>query len=255
MKVKDDLSNKELRRAARERFALAERLEAEYLRSLRQLTRQVDHIVKGMAPNGVVRNSAELQKVLYQYAQAIEPWARGVAEKMLLRIAQKDERAWIQLGRAMGKSLREELDNAPTGQMLKSFLNEQVHLITSLPIEAAQRVHKLTLEGVVQGTRAEEVAKEILRTGKVTESRAKLIARTEVARVASGLTLTRAQHVGVTHYVWRTSGDTDVRASHKAMNGKVIPIDQPPEVDPGKHYHAGQFPNCRCWCQPIFTDV
>lgn len=254
MKTRDDPTNKEIRRAARERFQLAERLEAEYLRALRQLTRQVDHIVKGMAPNGFVKDSQELQRVLRQYAQTIEPWARKVAEKMLARISQKDERAWLQLSRAMGKSLREELQSAPVGQMLRKFLDEQVHLITSLPIEAAQRVHMLTWQGITEGTRAKEIAVEILKTGKVTESRAKLIARTEVARVASALTLTRAQHVGVTHYVWRTSGDTDVRQTHKAMNGKVIPIDQPPEVDPGKHYHAGQFPNCRCWCDPVFPD-
>ena len=249
MKTRDDYTDKELRRQARERFAVAQRLEAEYLRTLRGLTRQIDSMVRHMA-----NNPDELQKILRQYSQTITPWARSVAQKMLTRVAKKDESAWLQLGKQMGKSLREELNEAPTGQMLQQFLNEQVHLITSLPLEAAERVHKLTLEGLLEGTRAKEIAAEILKTGKVTESRAKLIARTEVARVASGLTMVRAQSVGVTHYVWRTSGDSDVRQSHKDMNGKVIPLDRPPEVEPGKHYHAGQFPNCRCYPEPVFAD-
>lgn len=247
-------SNKNLRRQARERFNVARKLESEYLRALRQLTRQIDHMVKGMAPNGVVTNSQELEQMLRQYSQTIRPWAKSVAQKMIARIAQKDKSAWIQLGKAMGKALRQELNDAPTGAMLNDFLATQVQLITSLPLEAAERVHRLTQEAMISSSRASEVAKEILLTGKVTESRAKLIARTEVARTASALTLARSAHVGVTHYVWRTSGDAQVRESHKHMNGKVIPVDIPPEVEPGKAYHAGQFPNCRCWCSPIFPD-
>jgi len=226
----------------------------EYLRSLRQLTRQIDHIVKGMAPGGMVGNSIELQRVLRQYGEAIEPWARSVAEKMLARAARKDEAAWIQLGKTMGKSLRKELNDAPTGDFLRQFLNEQVVLITSLPIEAAERVHKLTSEALVSGRRADDIAKDILQTGKVTESRAKLIARTEVARTASGLTMARAKFVGCTHYVWRTSADGDVRSAHKKMNGAVIPWDHPPEVEPGMRYHAGMIYNCRCYPDPILTE-
>lgn len=243
-----------LRKKARERFHLAERLEAEYLRALRHLTRQVDHIVKGMAPGGVVNNSAELQKVLRSYAKTIEPWARSVAEKMLGRIARQDEAAWIQMGRSMGRELRKELQDAPTGQFLRAFLEEQVILITSLPLEAANRVHKLTLEGLTSGRRSEEIAKDILLTGKVTESRAKLIARTEVARTASGLTMARSLHVGVTHYVWRTSRDGDVRESHKKMDGAVIPWHTAPILSDGTQTHAGMIYNCRCFAQPLFIE-
>jgi SPP1 gp7 family putative phage head morphogenesis protein len=245
---------KAARRKARERFALAERLEAEYLRALRKLTKQIDSIVKSMAPAGVVRDSAELQRVLKNYAAAIEPWARSIAEKMLAKIAKKDEAAWTQLGKNMGRELRKEIQEAPTGNALRTFLNEQVHLITSLPLEAAERVHKLTLEGITGAKRASEVQREILQTGNVTESRAKLIARTEIARTASGLTMARALHVGSTHYVWRTSGDVDVRKSHKEMDGSVIPWGTAPILSDGSQTHAGMIYNCRCYAEPILTE-
>lgn len=242
------------RRRARERFANAQRLEKEYLRSLRQLTRQIDSIVKGMAPGGVVRDSNQLQTVLRQYAQTIKPWARSVAEKMLARVAQKDETSWMRMGKEMGVAMRKELEGAPTGEMLREFLEEQVHLITSLPIEAAERVHRLTTEGLVAGgRRASDIAKDILQTGSVSESRAKLIARTEIARTASGLTMARAKHVGSTHYIWRTSGDSDVRESHKKMNGKVFAWDDPPEVEPGHKHGPGMIWNCRCYAEPLIT--
>jgi len=242
-------SDRELRRKARERFATANRLEAEYARQLRLLARQVDGLVRmhGDRPE-------ELARLLRQYAETIKPWAGSVAEGMVATVAQKDEAAWDKLGKDIGRELRKELRTAPTGAALQAFMREQVKLIKSLPEEAADRVMHVVAVAAVEGKRADAVMKDIMETGKVTESRARLIARTEVARVASGLTMMRAKHVGSTHYVWRTSGDADVRESHKKMAGKVVAWDEPPEVDPGKRYHAGMFPNCRCYPEPILTD-
>lgn len=245
-------SPKELRKEARERFANAQRLEIEYMRALRQLTKQIDHIVKGMAPGGKVRDSVALQNVLKKYSETIRPWAEAIAEKMITKIAKKDFQSWTKLGKNIGVSLRAELEQAPIGDMFKQFMTEQVHLITSLPLEAAERVHTLTTEGMLAGgRRANEIAKDILATGKVTESRAKLIARTEVARTASGLTMQRAKFVGSTHYVWRTSGDSDVRKSHKEMDGTIIPWDTPPTLSDGEKTHAGMIFNCRCYPEPV----
>jgi hypothetical protein len=88
---------------------------------------------------------------------------------------------------------------------MRELMAEQVDLITSLPIKAAQRVHKLTIEAMSDGTRAAEVAQEIMRTGHVTESRAKLIARTETSRTVTAMTQTRAEYVGSQGYIWRTA--------------------------------------------------
>lgn len=250
----EKVSQKEQRRMARERFNIASRMENEYLRNLRYLTRQIDQIVKGMIPADA-SGSLELQKVLEQYSRTITPWAKSIAQKMVFRVAKKNEQAWFSLSKDMGRTLRKDLLTAPIGPAMNQFLADQVHLITSLPLEAAQRVQKITVEGVLQSKRVPEIQKQILEIGNVTVSRAKLIARTEVARVSSGLTQVRCEHVGVTHYVWRSSLDGDVRPSHKAMNGQVIAWDTAPEVEPGKFYHAGQFPNCRCYPSPIFPDL
>jgi SPP1 gp7 family putative phage head morphogenesis protein len=250
-KTRDDRPSAAERRAARERFATAQRVEAEYMRSLRQLTRQVDHMVRGMAG----RDNAALERMLRQYSEIVEPWAKTVAEKMVADIARRDATAWSALGRSIGRSLKKELQTAPVGHALQGFLGEQVRLITSLPLEAAERVHKLTTEGLVSGRRAEEITRDILETGGVTESRARLIARTEIARTASGLTMARAQHVGSTHYIWRTVGDSDTRKSHKAMNGVVVPWASPPVLSDGTTTHAGMIYYCRCYPEPILTEL
>lgn len=109
---------------------------------------------------------------------------------------------------------------APTGETMRALMAEQVGLIRSIPLEAAERVHRLTIEALEDGTRAAAISKEIQRSGEVAKSRADLIARTEVSRAATSLTEARALAVGSTHYIWRTSGDSDVRPGHRAMEGR-----------------------------------
>ncbi len=53
-----------------------------------------------------------------------------------------------------------------------------------------------------------------------------------------------------THYIWRTSGDSKVRASHAANNGKVFVWGNPPETG-----HPGEDYNCRCTAEPYAPDV
>lgn len=198
-----------------------------------------------------------LQALLGRYAEALTPWAERTAAKMLLEVDERDREAWRALGNEISKGLQLLIQRTPTGELLKQRLNEQVTLIKSLPIEAGQRVHELTLKGLEDSTRAREIAKEIERTGEVTTSRALLIARTEVSRTASELVGARAIHAGLTHYIWRTAHDGTVRPGHKAMEGKVCEWANPPAVEEnGKimHFHAGQIWNCRCYPEPVLTD-
>lgn len=192
--------------------------------------------------------------MLEKYAQALEPWAVQTASRMLAGVNQRDEGAWAELTRELSLGLRREVRTAPTGELMRKLLAEQVTLIKSLPLEAAQRVHELTLKGLEDSTRASEIAKEIARSGEVTMGRATLIARTEVARTASTLTQARALHVGSVEYIWRTAGDSDVRESHRKMAGKVVRWDTPPTLSDGTVTHAGQIYNCRCWPEPILPE-
>ncbi len=240
---------------AQQRFQKSRRAEADYARKLRSVARHVGEIVRGFAPEGKVADLRGLMAALEKYADLITPWARAVASRMLEDIRSRDEAMWAETGREIGRDLKREVESASIGVDLARALEDQVALITSLPREAGHRVHDLATLMLSDSSRASELAKEILDSGNVTKSRANLIARTEVSRVATELTRVRALAVGVTHYVWRTAGDSDVRESHKKMNGKTFEFAQPPEVEPGKHYHPGQFPNCRCYPEPIVPET
>jgi SPP1 gp7 family putative phage head morphogenesis protein len=192
--------------------------------------------------------------MLRRYAEALTPWAEATAARMLSDVNRSDQQAWMVQARDLSRGLKAEILTAPTGEIMQALLAEQVTLIKSLPLDAAQRVHDLTIAGLENSTRAKEIEKEIARSGQVSANRAKLIARTEVARTASVLTQARAEHIGSEGYIWRTSNDSDVRHSHKEMNGKYVRWDTPPKLSDGTTTHAGQIYNCRCYPEPVIPD-
>ena len=230
----------------------ASRAERQYQTSLSQVARQVGSIINGFPP-GDPSVEPTISNMLNRYADLLNDWAVSAASKMLVEVNQQDRKAWAVMTENMSKALRDEIRNAPTGQVMQGLLAEQVTLIKSIPLDAAKRVHELTLQGIEDGTRASEIAKEIQRSGEVSESKANTIARTEVSRTASTLTEARARSVGSEGYIWRTSGDSDVRHSHAEMNGKFVRWDSPPTLDKMTG-HAGCFPNCRCYPEPVIPD-
>jgi SPP1 gp7 family putative phage head morphogenesis protein len=241
------------KRAPGERsFVQARKVERYYGSQLRKIARHIGEIVSGSPPSDLMQ-AAALRERLRKYAELITPWGRSVAERMLADVSRRDRDAWRSRVTEMGQLLRREIDTAPTGMAMRRLLQEQVALITSLPTEAGERVHRLTVEGLADGGRAAQVAEEIMRIGQVTRSRANLIARTEVGRAATTLTQTRAEHVGSTGYIWRTAGDSDVRESHRRMAGRFVAWDDAPVLD-GLKGHAGALPNCRCYCEPVIPE-
>ncbi|MCS3839400.1 SPP1 gp7 family putative phage head morphogenesis protein [Pseudomonas sp. JAI111] len=228
------------------------RAERQYQSSLSQVARQVGSIINGFPP-GDPSVEPTISHMLNRYSELLNDWAISTASKMLVEVNQQDRKAWATLTEQMSQALRTEIRTAPTGMVMQGLLAEQVTLIKSIPLDAAKRVHELTLQGIEDGTRASEIAKEIQRSGEVSESKAKLIARTEVSRTAATLTEARAKAVGSEGYIWRTSGDSDVRHSHAEMNGKFVRWDSPPTLDKMTG-HAGCFPNCRCYPDPVIPE-
>lgn len=174
---------------------------------------------------------------------------------MVADVSRRNLKGWQANAEAINKALQAELTYAPTGSIFAALQLEQVELIRSLPIEAAERVSRLAQQAMVGGNRSTDLAKEIYATGHVTASRAKMIARTEVSRASSNLTRARSEYVGSEGYIWRTSRDGDVRPTHRAQQGKFILWTDPPKTDKGlAPYHAGCGPNCRCWPDPVLPN-
>lgn len=222
-----------------------ERASQQYEGQLRKVGRIVGRIAL------LQKNPQDLAQLLRAYADALVPWAQRTAWQMLLGIDAASYRTWRSLSSEIATHLRREAESAPIKPRLMELLADQVEGIKSIPQRAAERVEKLALETVVQGKRFNELQEQIAESGKVSESDATRLARTSVSGAATALMQARSEWAGSTAYVWETSRDSTVRASHRAMQGKVVKWDEPPTID-GYTAHAGQFANCRCWPRPIF---
>jgi len=234
----------------------AARAERTYARQLKGVGAHVGQIIAGFEP-GDIAAFPSLHELLERYALALEPWATRTASQMLNEVNDADRESWRALGNAISQSLKFEIEHAPVGDRMRELLGEQVDLIQSIPRQAAERVHELTIKGLSDAKRFDEYIEQIERSGDVTQSRAVLIARTEVSRTASVLTESRCTHVGLLEYFWRTANDQDVRPGHKEMAGKVCQWASPPAVNESgrvMHFHAGQIWNCRCYPEPIISD-
>ena len=229
-------------------------IEKRYARQLRDVARQVGRLVGAHDPlrSGGIE---AMMRALRQYAELLTPWAEQVGAQTAQQLDRQDWSVWRKQSREIGKGLMDLIERQPAGATLKDFMQRQVHYITSLPIEAGERVQGLAREAMAGGRRPDEITQEILRSGEVTESRATLIARTECARTASLLTQTRALGIGATHAIWRTSKDAAVRPSHRAMEGTVFDLTEAPLLPDGTRTFPGQIYNCRCRMSVIIPDL
>lgn len=254
------VSDAQARRSAafqsRRRLFAARRAESYFARQLRAVAKNIGNLVDTFAPGGHLEDESALRSALDRYSEVLRPWATQVVRRMQAEVDTQDEKLWRQRAREAGKQLKQELKTtARTGAELQGLLKESVDLISSLPREAAERVHRLTTRSLYEGTRPAEIAEQIMKQGQVSKSKAMLIARTETARTASGLTMARAKQVGATHYIWRTAGDSDVRERHAKLEGKVFAWDDPPVAgENGERANAGMIYNCRCVPEPIIPE-
>ncbi len=247
------LKLRKARQEARERFLAGRKAETFYRRHLNRVAQQIDGIVRGMAPKGVVTDLDALLHALNRYADILTPWAESVASRMIQDVSRRDATAWERHSKAIGVELRREIRNAPTGRAMREALRAQIDEITSLPRKAAERLFKLTTEGIVEGRRAEDIQRDIMDSGRVAGSQARMLARTGVSTTATALTRARAEHIGSEGYTWRTSKDGAVRPSHRKMEGKFVRWDSPPTLD-NYTAHCGEFANCRCFPEVDIPD-
>lgn len=246
-------------------FHKVQNAHASYSVQLRHVARQIARIIEHFAPpeggQYALADLMRLRDALAKYSDALRPWATATAKKMLAEVNRRDRSAWETYTRGMSASLRQEIRSAPVGAQMQQLLGEQVELITSLPIDAAQRVQEWSTKALLTSARypdriaqvkAELAEAHPFAAESWLKNRATLIARTETARAASVLVQSRATYIGAESYIWETAHDWKVRPSHKRLNGSVHTWSTPPLSDPPDHHsHPGQIFNCRCVALPI----
>lgn len=111
--------------------------------------------------------------------------------------------------------------------LLESWAKENVKLISSIEEQYLGRVAQRAQDMVRQGRSVKQFSEELAKEYDVAAARARLIARTEMAKLNGQITKARQQSLGGNEYDWMTSADERVRESHKVLNGKICRYDDP----------------------------
>lgn len=231
-------------RAEASAFAPSRAAESRYERQLTNVAGQVGRIMRsGGSPEAI-------ERTLREYAALVEPWARQSAANMLLGVDRKNVKAWRGMAGKMGLDMKRLIEGPGIGRAVQERIDANVALIRSIPFGEAEKVAAMVRENLSAGSRADDLAKRIADESGASLARARTIARTEVSKAQTALTQARAASVGSTGYIWRTARDGDTRPSHRNMEGVFVPWDEPPTID-GMKGHAGEFPNCRCYPEPV----
>lgn len=150
-------------------------------------------------------------------------------------------------------------------ELLQGFIAENVDLITSIPETTFDRMERVIRKSLSAGADPKTLAKIIEESFDVSKSRARLIARDQVAKANGQITRKTHEDAGVTRYRWVTARDERVRGNpaglwpegrHFDLDGKVFSWREPPIVDPkrGRREHPGGDYQCRCVAIPVLDD-
>ena len=247
--------------------------ELQYKRLLKKLVRTMkvsvkkhllsiaDELVKAAQPPEVFVQDVD-DDWMQQLNDALADIARDMVNPVKLTQKQMED---IGLGtnsynkKKWQQTIRQAYGVSPTAedpqkyeQLLNRWAFENAALIQDIPIKTMQQIRDVSIDALQSGKTVDTVVGEVLDRMDVSDSRAELIARDQVAKLNGELTQSRQKDAGVDKYIWRTVGDERVRDSHMEVDGQTFSWDQPPTETDGNH--PGEDYQCRCWAEPILPD-
>lgn len=237
------------------------RIEVMYKSSLRKMIKQLEKQLDGLT------DLKSILKYIKKFTESKEfqNYADKAAMKMVTSLFSDAGRTWREAARknSKGKEIYEALKkelNSPIGLSVKEQIERNANLIKSMPKSVTKEITEHVATEAFKGRRSEYIAEDLQNKIPIMfESKAKLIARTEVSKTSTALTKARCENLGINWYVWCTSEDQRVRNSHSHMEGVLIYWDNPPSPEALIHeknvgyYHAGNIYNCRCYPEPVVS--
>ena len=264
LQTHDDFVSKATKRRAQMFWNRARLAERHFARRLRQVA---GHVVKMMLDWDAkdTESLRGLRDMLGEYERGVvDRWARSVVARMIAEVSARDVKAWDTAMADMSENLGHVIRSTPIDTIMRDEFVRQVKLIRSIPGEAAMKIdqltkiHDLTEAAVLEGQRPLSLVDEIRKIATWTGNRPNLIARTEVARTQTLITMARAKRIGSEEFVWRTAEDATVRPAHRRLDGRTFRWDEPPVAEAitknghgGERHLPGCFPNCRCIAIPV----
>lgn len=259
-------------------------LEFQYFRQLKQITRELQKEVSEMVLMLLKTRKREFQSdgigldVNQVLASLKQKWgsqggfvnsAKGIGLAMVNRVNASNRGAFVRnLQGAVGVDINAILREEELRDFVESQVSKNVSIIENLPVNYLNQIEILVNNGVSQGLRFEEIAKQITaKTGSANAkllNRIKTIARNEVANINSQLNKRRSETLGIKKFIWQTAMDERVRGnpgglypnarpSHYHLNGKEFTWRKGAKTSAGSVWPGSQI-NCRCVAINVISE-
>jgi SPP1 gp7 family putative phage head morphogenesis protein len=139
---------------------------------------------------------------------------------------------------------------------LAVWVADNVGLISTIDQRYFADVEDVITKGYRAGTSTKTITAELSDRYGVSQSRAKFIARDQVAKLNGKLTETKQTKLGIREYTWSTSHDERVRPDHRALDRRVFQWTDPPVVNrkTGQRANPGGDYQCRCVAIPVLPE-
>lgn len=143
-------------------------------------------------------------------------------------------------------------------QIFEKAINENFKMIKSIPEKVLKLYQEKSVELLINSVALNKIGRRSFynQLKEKGAKNARVIARTEAAKLQTTIDEHRATSLGSVCYEWLSSNDRRTRPSHRAMNGVIVfwrNKDEKPLLD-NMRGNAGEFPNCRCTPIPILDE-
>lgn len=208
----------------------------------------------------------QMQQIVLQLAQLqtstqFNEFAKKFAKKLSAMGLTKQRGLWrkyYEAAKAKHYVSLPETYNKFQLQMMEKAVEKNFTMIKSIPQHILSVYQQKAVTDVIQQVAVGSVGRKTFeKTLKAHGAKnARLIARTESAKLQTAIDESRATTLGSKCYMWMSSNDKRTRPSHKAMDGVIVfwrADNQKPLLD-NMRGNAGEFPNCRCNPNPILDE-
>ena len=152
----------------------------------------------------------------------------------------------------------EQLSDRAKAELAETYTDNMKLWIKDFSTTMIKELRAAVQENANSGYRFDNLVERIQDRYDVAKSKAEFLGRQETSLYVSKHKEQRFTDSGITEYIWRTSGDAEVRTiphgGHKALNGRRFTFkDKAPAefMSTGTPCNAGEDYNCRCVCDPI----
>lgn len=216
---------------------------------------------------GVAQDASPVKDILKAFRHSMKAWlkrwdwlASWLAPRVVGKVNGTTTRSMAEAFKAAGMTVRFDPKRS-LNDITAALIAENVALIKSIPDRYFSEIEGIVTRGVSMGNDLGYIASELHKRYKITERRAKMIARDQMDKANQAIQRTRDLSLGITEGIWvHMPGQYTSRQTHIAMHGKRFKFDGPPNerglYDSAVKHNVlpASEPMCRCVYRAVLPD-